>query len=102
MCASTQPPYRPWPTASKACVRRAAIERAPHFVRIDMSHSELLLTIAGCLHFLQIPSTSHLARRLLKLGPDLAKLTPINARVVRIFVAAASLLILGLGITVIL
>jgi len=66
-----------------------------------MSHPELLLTTAGCLHFLQIPSTSHLARRLLALGPDLAKLRPINARIVRIFVAAASLLILGLGVTVV-
>ena len=63
-----------------------------------MSRPELLLTIAGSLHFLQIPTTSHLARRLLKLGPDLAKLSPLNLRIVRIFMAAASLLILGLGI----
>jgi len=66
-----------------------------------MSRPELLLTIAGSLHFLQIPSTSHLARRLLKLGPDLAKLSPLNLRIVRIFMAAASLLILGLGIIVV-
>jgi len=66
-----------------------------------MPYPELLLTTAGALHFLQIPSTSHLARRMLKLSPDLAKLTPINGRIVRIFVAATSLLILGLGLTVV-
>jgi len=66
-----------------------------------MSRSELLFTIAGCLHFLQIPSTAHLARRLLHLAPDLAKLSPINGRIVRIFVAAASCLILGLGLIVV-
>lgn len=66
-----------------------------------MSYSELLLTIAGSLHFLQIPSTAHLARHLLHLGPDLAKLSPINLRIVRIFVAAASCLILGLGVIVV-
>jgi hypothetical protein len=66
-----------------------------------MSRPELLLTGAGCLHFLQIPSTSHLARRMLKLGPDLAKLSAINGRIVRVFVGATSLLILGLGLTVV-
>jgi len=66
-----------------------------------MSRPELLLTIAGSLHFLQIPSTSYLARRLLELGPDLAKLRPINQRIVRIFIVAASILILGLGMIVI-
>ena len=67
-----------------------------------MAHPEWLLTLAGSLHFLQIPSTAHLARRMLRLGPDLDKLRPINARIVRVFVGAASLLIFGLGLTVIL
>ncbi|MEI9938747.1 MAG: hypothetical protein WDO69_16130 [Pseudomonadota bacterium] len=66
-----------------------------------MIRAESLLIGAGCLHFLQIPSTSHLARRMLNLGPDLAKLSPLNGRIVRIFVGAASLLIFGLGLTVV-
>lgn len=66
-----------------------------------MAHPEWLLMTAGCLHFLQIPSTAHLARRLLGLRPDLAKLSPINGRIVRVFVAAASILILGLGVIVV-
>jgi len=66
-----------------------------------MIAAESVLIGAGVLHFLQIPSTSHLARTLLHLGPDLAKLSPLNGRIVRIFVAAASLLIFGLGLTVV-
>ena len=66
-----------------------------------MSQPEMLLTVAGCLHFLQIPSTSYLARRMLNLGPDLAKLSPINGYIVRIFLGATSLLILGLGLIVV-
>jgi hypothetical protein len=66
-----------------------------------MIQPETLLIGAGCLHFLQIPSTRHLARKMLDLGPDLAKLSALNGRIVRIFLAATSLLIFGLGLTVV-
>jgi hypothetical protein len=59
--------------------------------------AETLLCLAGSAHFLQIPSMRYLSRGGLALEADLGKLTPINARLVRLFIAAVMLLLLGLG-----
>ena len=61
------------------------------------SSAETVLFAAGALHYLQIPSMAYLRRGALKLEGDLAKLTPVNARIVRIFVFAVMMLLLGLG-----
>lgn len=59
--------------------------------------AESLLSVVGALHFLQVPSMRYLSRGALALAADLRKLTPINARLVRLFIAAVMLLLLGLG-----
>lgn len=59
--------------------------------------AETLLSMVGALHFLQVPSMRYLSRGALALAADLHKLTPINARLVRLFIAAVMLLLLGLG-----
>jgi hypothetical protein len=56
-----------------------------------------LLMLSGALHFLQIPSMYVLSRGGLNLTRDLEELSPINARLVVLFVAALTLLLLGLG-----
>jgi hypothetical protein len=62
------------------------------------SHAiETLLRVAGALHFLQLPATRYLNWGALALQADLRKLTPINARLVPLFIAATSVLLLGLG-----
>jgi hypothetical protein len=58
---------------------------------------QALLMTAGALHFLQIPSMRYLSRGGLRLSEELARLSPINQRIVRLFVAAVMLLLLGLG-----
>jgi len=64
---------------------------------IARSSAEVLLITAGALHYLQIPSMAYLRRGALKLESDLKLLTPVNARIVRVFVLAVMLLLLGLG-----
>jgi hypothetical protein len=64
---------------------------------ISAHSAELLLMTAGALHYLQIPSMAYLRRGALKLESDLRRLTPVNARIVRVFVFAVMLLLLGLG-----
>lgn len=64
---------------------------------IALETAEVLLITAGALHYLQIPSMAYLRRGALKLESDLARLTPVNARIVRVFVVAVMLLLLGLG-----
>jgi hypothetical protein len=61
--------------------------------------AELLLMTAGALHYLQIPSMAYLRRGALKLESDLRRLTPVNARIVRVFVLAVMVLLLGRGAT---
>jgi hypothetical protein len=58
--------------------------------------AELVLMSAGALHFLQLPSMRYLSRGL-RLRADLERLTPLNARLVRLFVGAVMVLLLGLG-----
>jgi hypothetical protein len=66
-----------------------------------MSHPNLhlrdVLLVCGALHFLQIPSLFALSRGTLNLGRDLVALSPINARIITLFVAAVTFLLLGLG-----
>ena len=68
-----------------------------------MSHAmaEAWLTLAGARHFLQIPSMRYL-RRGLALEQALGRLTPLNARLVRLFIGAVMLLLLGLGASAVL
>jgi hypothetical protein len=58
---------------------------------------ELLLAIAGTLHFLQIPSMRYLSRGALKLATELERLSALNARLMRLFMGAVMLLLLSLG-----
>jgi hypothetical protein len=58
--------------------------------------AELLLAIAGALHFLQLPSMRYLSRGLM-LRADLQRLTPLNSRLVMLFVGGVMVLLLGLG-----
>ena len=58
---------------------------------------EALLTVLGLLHFLQLPSTAYLARGTLQLKRELEWLSTLNQRIVLVFVAAVSFLLLGLG-----
>ena len=58
---------------------------------------EGILGLSGALHFLQIPSLYVLSRGTLHLERELPRLSPINARLVTLFVAALTVLLLGLG-----
>ena len=60
-------------------------------------NAEALLAVSGALHFLQIPSMAYLNRGALRLGSDLERLSALNARIVRLFVGAVMILLLGLG-----
>lgn len=61
--------------------------------------AELLVAVAGALHFLQIPSMAYLGRRGLGLGVELVRLSPVNGQLVRVFVVAVMALLLGLGLS---
>jgi hypothetical protein len=63
----------------------------------DAIDREALLAVLGLLHFLQLPSTAFLARGTLKLKRELKWLSALNQRIVLVFVAAVSFLLLGLG-----
>ena len=68
---------------------------------MNRAMAQAWLVLAGALHFLQIPSMLYL-RRGLALERDLRRLTPLNARLVRLFIAAVMLLLLGLGASAVL
>jgi len=59
--------------------------------------SSLTLSLAGALHFLQIPSLFYLARGALDLQSDLGRLSPVNRRLFVVFVVAVAFLLLGIG-----
>jgi len=59
------------------------------------------LTLAASLHLLQLPTTSWLARRCLKLPEELARLSRLNVRIVLIFMGAVSFLVVALAALVI-
>lgn len=59
------------------------------------------LTLAASLHLLQLPTTSWLGRRILKLPEDLSRLSPLNRRIVLVFMGAVSFLVLALAALVI-
>lgn len=59
------------------------------------------LTLAASLHFLQLPTTSWLAKRCLGLPAELASLSRLNLRIVLIFMGAVSFLIVALAALVI-
>jgi hypothetical protein len=56
-----------------------------------------VLSIAGALHFLQLPSLVYLVRGTLDLRGDLGRLSAVNRRLFVVFVLAVAFLLLGMG-----
>lgn len=62
-----------------------------------LDEAEKLLTLAACLHLIQLPTTSWLAKRSLKLHLELKRLSSLNVAVVLVFMGAVTFLLVGLA-----
>ncbi len=62
-----------------------------------LHEAEKLLTLAACLHLVQLPTTSWLAKRTLKLHFEIKRLSRLNVAVVLIFMGAVTFLLVGLA-----